>query len=283
MKPFPEIVTFRVTSRCNNDCEHCFGPRKDTREMDIKKLKELFQLFHERKVKAILFTGGEPLVREDFGEIVTDLKNRGFKIFLDTNGDLFFNYSDLISDNVDIVGLPIDFPNKSYRNPDNLANVIKVLDFLKKRPKRPSIKIGTTVTRKNIGDLEKIGELIKNYPIDIWKIFEFIPQNVNAVKNKTVLQVPPEQFEEATKRVEEKFSNRLNLLVSRRMDRTKAYFFVASDGTVFMPVDDMNICKEVVVGNVFDDDIVDKWEKTVSEKNYVNNARVTFDYKFADG
>jgi MoaA/NifB/PqqE/SkfB family radical SAM enzyme len=277
MNKFPEIVTFRITSRCNNDCKYCFGPPRKLEELSFFELKELFHLFHKQEVKAIILTGGEPLLREDFGQIVKELKKYDFKIFLDTNGDFFFKHSNLILKNVDVIGLPVDFPDKSYRNPNNLNNVIKILNFFKEKREKPVIRIGTVVTKDNIDELGKIGNLIKNYPIDIWKIYEFTPQNVNAVKNKTLLEVSPKQFDETTRKIKAKFSKYFKITISKRKDRTNAYFFVASDGHVFMPIDDLNICREIKIGDVFDKNIIEKWGKMISDANYANNAKLTFE------
>lgn len=280
MKLFPEIITFRITSRCKNDCKYCYGPPKNLEELNFQNLTKLFNLFHKNGVKAIILTGGEPLVREDFENILKDLEKRNFKIFLDTNGDLFFKYQNLISNYVDVIGLPIDFINKSYRNTDNFNNVIKILNFFKKIRKRPIIRIGTVATKENIKDIERIGELIKNYPVDIWKIYEFIPQNFNAIKNRLALEISPEQFNTVTEKIKRDFSKFIKVVISKRKDRTNAYFFVASDGTVFMPVDDGDICREIKIGNVFEKDIIEKWEKLILRKNYIDNAKVTFNYKF---
>jgi len=248
-------------------------------ELDFLKLQKLFLLFSKNGVKAVVLTGGEPLIRNDFENLIKELKKHDFAVFLDTNGDLFFTHQDLIAKNVKVLGLPIDFPNDSYRNSDNLGNILNILDFFKDKPQKPTIRIGTVVTKDNIDKLEKIGDLIKDYPVDIWKIYEFIPQN-NAVKNKSLLEISSEQFDEATQKIKDKFSNHFKIAISKRKDRTNAYFFVASNGNVFMPVDDLNICREVIIGDVFDDDIIEKWRAYISENNYTDNAKVTFNYKF---
>lgn len=281
MKTFPEIVYFRITSRCNNNCKYCYRSQKNIEELNFLELKKLFHLFSQNGVKAIVLCGGEPLLREDFEGIVKELKRLSFKIFLDTNGDLFFKYPDLISENVDVLGLPIDFPNDSYRNPDNLNTILRILNFFKNKLKKPILRVGTVVTKDNITKLEKIGDLIKEYPIDIWKIYEFVPiENTNATKNKSLLEVSPLQFDETTQKIKDKFLKYFKVVISERKDRTNAYFLIKPDGVVFVPVDDLNICKEIVIGNVFDENIVEKWKKLVLENNYQDNARVTFDYKF---
>lgn len=279
MKQFPEVVTFRITSRCNNDCKYCFGPR-NVEEMDFSKLKKLFHLFYERRVKAVVLTGGEPLLRDDFGEILKELKKYSFKIFLDTNGDLFFKSRDLISKYVDIIGLPIDFPDSSYRNEDNIKTVLEILDYYKKIKKHPLIRVGTVVTKDNFRKLNEIGELLKKYPINIWKIYQFTPQNVNAIRNKSLLEISQSEFNRISKSVKDNFSNFFKVGISSRQDRNNAYFFIGSDGIVFIPIDNMDICREKKIGNIFEKDILDKWGKFISEKHYIDNVRLTFNYKF---
>lgn len=279
MEQFPQIVTFRVTSRCNNNCKYCFGP-KNVGEMDLPKLKQLFHLLYMKGVKAIVLTGGEPLLRDDFGEILKEFKKYNFKVFLDTNGDLFFKYKDLISSYVDVIGLPIDFPDSSYRNENNLRTILEILNYCKKLKKHPTIRIGTVVTKDNFKRLNKIGELLKDYPVDIWKIYQFTPQNFNAIKNKSSLEISQKEFDEVTQKAENNFCDNFKVIVSKRKDRNCAYFFIGSDGTVFMPVDDLNICREKIIGDVFDKDILDKWKRLISEKDYLVNANLTFNYKF---
>lgn len=248
--------------------------------MDFHQLKELFRLFYDKGVKAVVLTGGEPLVRNDFGKIIKELKKNKLKVFLDTNGDFFFEYRDLISQYVDVLGLPIDFSNKSYRNKDNFKKVLKILDYYKSLKKRPVIRIGTVITRDNFKKLNEIGQLLQNYPADIWKTYQFTPQNFNAIENRNTLEISQEKFNETTQKLQDKFSNSFKVIISKREDRNNAYFFVQSDGTVFQPIDDFNVCKEKRIGNVFDKDIITKWKKFISKNNYTNNAKATFNYKF---
>jgi len=274
MKDFLKVATFRVTSRCNNNCKLCFAS-KNVEEMGFSELTRLFRLLYSKGIKAVLLTGGEPLLREDFKEIVGELKRYSFKIFLETNGDFFFKYKRLISDNIDELVMPVDFPDRSYRNQGNLKAVLRALDYFK-RDKRPMIRIGTVATQENIKALSEIGELLKKYPVDIWKIYQFIPQNLNAVRNRHLLEVAQEDFDEATERLKKDFSKFFKVVVYKRKEMNKAYFFINPDGTVFMPVDDGDVFQEERIGNIFEEDIFDRWGKLVSKKNYTGNIKSTF-------
>lgn len=248
--------------------------------MNFLKIKRMLNLLYANGARAILLTGGEPLLRKDFNKIIEELKKYDFKIFLDTNGDYFFKFKDLIIKNIDIIGLPVDFSDSSYRNRDNLRTVIKILRYFKNLKSHPRIRIGTVVTKDNFKNLEEVGSLLKNYTVDVWKLYQFTPQEVNALKNRESLEVTQGEFDEATENIKNSFSPFFKVIISKRENRTCAYFFVNPDGIVLVPVDDLNICRQKIIGNIFDKDIFNKWRKVVSKDNYLNNATITFDYKF---
>lgn len=276
------MVSFRVTLKCNNNCEYCFSSNNtDVKEMSLAKIKKLFILLHKMGVKAILLTGGEPLIRKDIDQIILELKKLDFKLFIDTNGDLFFKHTDILSRYVDIIGLPIDFPNLSYRNEDNLKIVLKILSYFKDKKQFPKIRIGTVVTKDNFRKLDKIGELLKKYPVRHWKLYQFTPQGKNAIKHRTSIEIHKDQFKTVTQKIESKYSRFFKITVSSREDRNRAYFFINPDGTVSIPIDDLNVCRQRKIGNVFDKDILTKWNKLVFFKNYKKNAGITFDHKFS--
>jgi MoaA/NifB/PqqE/SkfB family radical SAM enzyme len=280
MKSFPDIVTLRLTSRCNNNCRYCYAQPADSGlDMGFDELKKLFALFQKRGVKAVVLCGGEPLLRRDFDRIILELKKYKLKIYLDTNGDFFFAHKKLILENVEHLGLPIDFPQKSYRNPDNLANILKILDYLGEHKKRPKIRIGTVVTKDNVAHLQEIGELIKDFPVDLWKLYEFIPQYGNARKNRANLEVDETSFDKATAAVKNRFSKYFRVVVSKRKNRTNAYFMINSAGFVFMPVDQEDFCGYINIGDVFEKDIVERWEKQVLKSKYLENVRLTFNHR----
>lgn len=276
MKNLPEVITFRITSKCNYNCKYCLSPKK-IEELELDSLSKIFELLFKNGAKAIVLTGGEPTIRKDFIEIIKEIKKNNLKIFLDTNGSFFFKYKKVIDENVEVLGLPMDFSNWSYRDKGQMETILKILEYYKNKEEKPIIRIGTVVTKENYKELNKIAELLRKYSIDIWKIYEFLPQNINAINNKASLQISPEDFEQVTREIKEKFSDFFKITISKRKNRNKAYFFINPDGTVFMPLDNPDICKEEIIGNIFDEEIVEKWEKFISKENYLQNIRDTFD------
>ncbi|MFA5029755.1 MAG: radical SAM protein [Patescibacteria group bacterium] len=80
MDNFPEIVTFRITSRCSQNCSFCYGP-KNIPELDFSEARSIFALLASKGAKAITITGGEPLIRNDIEKIFSEIKSLGLKIF----------------------------------------------------------------------------------------------------------------------------------------------------------------------------------------------------------
>jgi MoaA/NifB/PqqE/SkfB family radical SAM enzyme len=279
MNKLPEVVFLKLTSRCNQNCKYCYDSRVHP-DINTSKLKKIFKLFHKNGAKAIVLTGGEPLIREDIPELLKNIKKYGLKIYLDTNGDFFSKYKKYIDKYVDILGLPIDYASEEnyFRSSENFRNVLNILNYYKSND-GPSIRIGTVVTKENIDQLEKIAKLIKKYKIDLWKIYQFIPLGPNGFTNKEKLIVNNKLFIEKTSQIEKKYSKDIKIIISKRENRSKAYFFVSSDGTVFMPKDEEAYNGDIELGNIFDKDIISKWSNIVNMTNYNDNTNKTFHSK----
>jgi MoaA/NifB/PqqE/SkfB family radical SAM enzyme len=277
MKDFPDIVFLKLTSKCNHNCKYCYD-FKEHPDMSISQLKKIFQLLSKKGVKALVLTGGEPLIREDIPKIFSEIKKYGIKIYLDTNGDFFFKYERWINKYVDILGLPLDYPSEEnyYRSKKNFRNVYKILKDYSIKEKNFKIRIGTVVTKENIVYLKEIAELLKRYKPDSWKIYQFIPRGPNGFVHKDQLRIDTKTFFEVADNIKARYSKYLNIIVSSRESRNRAYFFINSDGVVFMPLDDPLSSEDVNIGNILEKGIIEKWQKIVNMGNYTENIKKTF-------
>jgi len=84
----PETGLFEFTYRCNLDCIHCYckGSEKLEEELTTDEAKDILDQIHKEGCLEITFTGGEPLIREDFLDIYLYAKRKGFIIDIFTNG-----------------------------------------------------------------------------------------------------------------------------------------------------------------------------------------------------
>ena len=89
----PLSGTFEITGRCNFNCKMCYVHNSDCQKMKATELPaEWWINLGKEAVEAgmvfLLITGGEPLLRDDFEEIYTELSRMGCVISLNTNGYL---------------------------------------------------------------------------------------------------------------------------------------------------------------------------------------------------
>lgn len=84
-------LDIELTERCDNDCIHCSinRPLEDSearqRELTTGEWKRIIREAADLGVISVRFTGGEPLVREDFTEIYRFTRRLGIKVILFTN------------------------------------------------------------------------------------------------------------------------------------------------------------------------------------------------------
>jgi len=86
------VVFWNLTDRCNLSCTHCYnrsGPGRETAgELTTGEAVQVIDDLAGMGVPLILFSGGEPLLREDIWELARHARDRGLKIALSTNGTL---------------------------------------------------------------------------------------------------------------------------------------------------------------------------------------------------
>ena len=85
------VVVWNCTRQCNLRCIHCYanaGNQRFPGEMDTMAGKTFIRDLADFGVPVILFSGGEPLLREDLFELASLASEQGIRIALSTNGTL---------------------------------------------------------------------------------------------------------------------------------------------------------------------------------------------------
>jgi radical SAM protein with 4Fe4S-binding SPASM domain len=85
----PFLVVWGITKQCNLRCKHCYENSKatpDSDELTTEEAKAFIDQLEEMGVVAIAFSGGEPLMREDFFEVAEYAVKRGFYTSVASNG-----------------------------------------------------------------------------------------------------------------------------------------------------------------------------------------------------
>jgi 12,18-didecarboxysiroheme deacetylase len=85
------IVVWNSTKACNLACVHCYytaRTRPDPGELSTAEAKRMIDDLAEFRAPVLLFSGGEPLLREDLCELGAYARQRGLRTVISTNGTL---------------------------------------------------------------------------------------------------------------------------------------------------------------------------------------------------
>ncbi|KKR81026.1 MAG: hypothetical protein UU73_C0001G0175 [Candidatus Daviesbacteria bacterium GW2011_GWA1_41_61] len=86
----PLTVVLNITSRCTLKCGYCYGQYFQSKEKDFttKELMGLIDELGKMGTRSITLGGGEPLTRNDIGQIIARIKANGIECGFNTNGTL---------------------------------------------------------------------------------------------------------------------------------------------------------------------------------------------------
>ncbi|HPO50501.1 MAG TPA: anaerobic ribonucleoside-triphosphate reductase activating protein, partial [Spirochaetota bacterium] len=156
------------TGGCNFKCPFCHNPELVFLPADLPPIewKTIFDYLKKRKnmLGGVCITGGEPLLHDDIESIITQIKNLGLKVKIDTNGS---NPELLKRLKVDYIAMDIKtsfekYNQVGYTGNENLVDLIKesieyVINSQIKYEFRTTVVPGLV----DIEDIIKISELIK--------------------------------------------------------------------------------------------------------------------------
>ena len=84
----PLIVSWLLTRRCNYRCGYCDSWRTTSAELDTDQVCSVIDDFARQGTRQIIFTGGEPLLKEGIERIVARCVERGIRVGINSNGAL---------------------------------------------------------------------------------------------------------------------------------------------------------------------------------------------------
>jgi radical SAM protein with 4Fe4S-binding SPASM domain len=83
----PYRMDLALTYRCNNDCTHCYNARpRDYPELNTTEWHKILNILWSIGIPHIVFTGGEPTLRQDLPELISHAEHNGQISGINTNG-----------------------------------------------------------------------------------------------------------------------------------------------------------------------------------------------------
>lgn len=225
------LVCWNITARCNQNCQYCHR-FLNVNDLDYEKNKKILQNLIKDGITEITWTGGEALLYPNVINLMKIAKNNGIINKLITNGLILAKneQKDEICNNLDYIVLSIDSinnqTNKELGRGINHYTIIKeILDYLKDKDLK--ISINTVINKKNINELDDLGNFLNNYKINTWKFYRFIPLRETAEKNRNLFEITDEEFEKQ-KRAFKKFENIDNINYKEERELEESVLIVAN-------------------------------------------------------
>jgi radical SAM protein with 4Fe4S-binding SPASM domain len=83
----PYRMDLAITYRCNNDCSHCYNARsRSYSELNTQAWLQILDKVWEQGIPHVVFTGGEPTLRQDLPELIRHAEKNGQITGINTNG-----------------------------------------------------------------------------------------------------------------------------------------------------------------------------------------------------
>lgn len=204
----PEHVYFSLTSRCNLRCETCDVARVSSRpedELSTSEVKEIILQIKGLGIKHIIFSGGEPFLREDLLEILEfALSEEIENVALVTNGILLNEQiiEKLIKIKLTHITVSLDGiekTNDAVRGRGVFKKIVDNLDkliFYKEKfsLSLPTIGINFTIMNKNITDMLDMVKFAKRKKYNAIIFQPVLFSNISMHEKKTNLLWPSQEY-----------------------------------------------------------------------------------------
>jgi Fe-coproporphyrin III synthase len=178
------VVFWNLTNRCNLRCQHCYSQSDpQCRTDDELTTTEALGFIDDLAVMGVplvLFTGGEPLIREDIWDLADHAALKGIKTALSTNGTLITaDIAHKIKESrIEYAGISLDGARAEthdrFRNsPGSFHRSVAAFTHCREAGVRCGVRV--TLTRENYNELESLIDLARTLGASRFCLYWLVP------------------------------------------------------------------------------------------------------------
>lgn len=180
----PFIVIWELTRACQLKCLHCRAEaqyRRDPRELSFEEGMALIDQIREMNNPMLVFTGGDPLMRQDVFDIAEYAVKKGVRVSMTPSATP--NVTKEAIEKAKQVGLArwafsLDGPNAEIH--DHFRGTSGSFDLTIERIKylhelEIPVQINTVISRYNIDYLEEMAQVVEELKCVLWSVFFLVP------------------------------------------------------------------------------------------------------------
>jgi 12,18-didecarboxysiroheme deacetylase len=166
------VVVWNMTKRCNLKCVHCYAKAVDPEGVDdisTAQAKTMIDDLAAYGAPVMLFSGGEPLVRQDLVELASHATSRGMRAVISTNGTLITKEKarELKSVGLSYVGISLDGGEEVHDHFRKVPGSFrKALEGVA-NCQAEGLKVGLrfTINKRNQGEVPTLFQIIRDLDV----------------------------------------------------------------------------------------------------------------------
>lgn len=190
-----------IIQNCNSPCKMCdCWQTKEKIWHPAGDLKKFFEKVKHLGAKAIMLSGGEPLLHPELRQIISDLKEIGLKVMLNTNALLLHKHLWIAELEIEQLVVSMDGYDsttyQTYRGLNGYHIVWNNLELFQKKSPFTHIGIRTILNKHNYNKMDLIYEAIESRgmhsvglsPADVSSV-SFSRKNINPEKEQALISL----------------------------------------------------------------------------------------------
>ena len=200
----PLSICWQITTKCNLNCKYCISSSgcNGIYGLDTNTAKRIINQFGELGVNRLDFTGGEPLLRTDLGQLIDCAKENNISTIVTTNTLLLTNKNIEVLKKADLVQISIDGPQHIH-DMQRMAEVYEttIKNIKKLQEAGCKIRINSFIFNSNKKYVDDLMKLSKQLGVFSHLFIMFAPQG----RGKDHLDeiICPEEIENIKNKIEE--------------------------------------------------------------------------------
>ncbi len=190
-KNIPLAVGWSLTNRCNYRCKYCWIPNVKSNELTTEQIFSIIGELSGLGTKVIQFTGGEPLLRDDIGKIISYTKKKGISSSLNSNGSLVPSKIKEIK-GLDLLKLSLDGPEKiqdKVRQKGSYKDVMNAIRIAKEN--NIKVALATVLSKYNLKCIDFVLDTAKKF--DCSATFQLVEPFLSGTTDKIKLIAPEKE------------------------------------------------------------------------------------------
>lgn len=198
-----KMVSWNVTRRCNLKCQHCYrdsGPEAGSlqKELSTEQGKKLLAELAAEDFSLVILSGGEPLLRDDLAELVSQASNLGLYPVLGTSAVDLTENKILELKQAGLQGMGISIDSSEAEIHDEFRGVKGSWKQAVAAARRVvehelPVQINATISRENQQDIDEMIRLAENIGARSFHPFFLVPTGRGKEIEESALR--PEEYQ----------------------------------------------------------------------------------------